>query len=191
MAMASALLGPILENNLRREVGSFGCAQLVASCSLVAREQNPGAKNTSANLAAIQNTINTTLERIAARTLGHRYFYDMRFVISGVTLPTSVQAAVNDAQAQYVGVSRARATVMQAHYRAQALKLLADVYNKSPGLVNIEALKAVPRNATVILSTGGKTPSIIAGAGNGATSQMPQLTATPPTSGSTDADVGG
>jgi SPFH domain / Band 7 family len=168
-AAVSGLLGPNLENNLRREVGAFDCAQLVASCSIVHRaRRGAGARvvgDTNTNLAAIQSTINRTLEYDAAQTLGRHYFFDMHFVLSRVTLPGNVQSAVDDAQAQYAGVSRARATAKQARYRAKALALLAHAYNSSPGLARVEALKAVPRGATVILSENGKSPSVITPAG--------------------------
>jgi hypothetical protein len=84
--------------------------------------------------------------------------------ISRVTLPTGVQGAVDDAQAKYAAVNGARAELEQAHYQQQRNRLLGQTYNESPALANIEALKAIPPNTTLILS-GGKAPSILAGGG--------------------------
>jgi hypothetical protein len=78
-----------------------------------------------------------------------------------VTLPKNVQAAVDDAQAKYVEVNGAKAELKQAEYQKQRNRLLGESYNESPALANIETLKALPRQATVILTTNGKTPALL------------------------------
>jgi hypothetical protein len=77
-----------------------------------------------------------------------------------------VQNAVDDAQAEFAEVNSARAQLRQARYRARGNRLLGNSYNRSPGLAAIDAMKAIPKGSTVILSTGtGKSPSVIAGGG--------------------------
>jgi hypothetical protein len=90
--------------------------------------------------------------------------------IARVTLPKSVQSAVDDAQAKYVQVNGAKAELKQARYQRERNRLLGEAYNASPALANIDALKALPKQATVILSTNGKMPAVLATPGNGSTS---------------------
>jgi regulator of protease activity HflC (stomatin/prohibitin superfamily) len=167
-ALLDGLFKPVLENDLRKEVGRFLCASLVSSCALVQSAAVSEAPAPSVNVAEIERRINRSLERDLTRALGQHYFWDIRFRVDRVTLPLNVQKAVDDAQAQFAAVNSARAELKQAKYRAQRNRLLGDSYNRSPGLTTIEALRAVPRGSTVILSTGGKTPSILAGVGGAA-----------------------
>src|SRR2546421_1091582 len=100
------LFRPVLDYNLRREIGRFDCAELVASCSLVSSGKASGAAALRpariADAGAIANRISATPERDLTRTLGQPYFWNIRMRISRVTLPKSVQSAVDDAQAKYV-----------------------------------------------------------------------------------------
>jgi regulator of protease activity HflC (stomatin/prohibitin superfamily) len=169
------LFRPVLDYNLRREIGRFDCAELVASCSLVSSGR--AASGTAAvmtprvaDAGAIANRISASLQRDLTRTLGEPYFWNIRMRISRVTLPTGVQAAVDEAQAKYVEVNGAKAELKQAAYEKKRNQLLGEAYNESPALANIDALKALPKQATVILSTNGKVPAILASPGNGATS---------------------
>jgi regulator of protease activity HflC (stomatin/prohibitin superfamily) len=166
------LFRPVLDYNLRREIGRFDCAELVASCSLVSSGR--AASGTAAvrtpriaDAGAIANRISASLQRDLTRTLGQPYFWNIRMRISRVTLPKGVQAAVDDAQAKYVEVNGAQAELKQAAYQKRRNQLLGEAYNESPALANIDALKALPKQATVILSTNGKVPAILASPGNG------------------------
>jgi regulator of protease activity HflC (stomatin/prohibitin superfamily) len=166
-AMVETLFRPILENNLRRELGKFQCAELVPSCNLLHRVSNTKQSDTGQNIAAIERSINKSLETDLTGTLGLPYFWDLKFTIAGVTLPKNVQGAINDAQASYAGVADAKAKARQARYQNRRNSLLAKTYEKSPALANIEALKAIPKGSTVIMSPGnGKSPQVLAGAGN-------------------------
>jgi regulator of protease activity HflC (stomatin/prohibitin superfamily) len=165
---------PVLEYNLRREIGRFDCAELVASCSLVSRGRAP--TNVAyvaprvADAGAIANRISAALQGDLTRTLGQPYFYNLRMRISRVTLPKNVQSAVDDAQAKYVEVNGARAELKQAQYQQKRNQLLGEAYNESPALANIDALKALPKESTVILSTNGKAPAVLATPNNGSAS---------------------
>jgi regulator of protease activity HflC (stomatin/prohibitin superfamily) len=162
-AMLNTLLRPVLDSDLRREVAQFQCAQLVASCAIIRDGRNVKAVKADSSIARIEQKINDTLEADLAKTLGQRYFWDVRFRITHVTLPTNVQQAIDDAEAKYAEVNGARAEVLQARFQNQRNALLAKTYNLSPALAMIEALKAAPPNATVIINTGGKQPTILAG----------------------------
>jgi hypothetical protein len=164
------LFRPVLEYNLRREFGRFDCAELVASCSLVRSGRSNSlavASAPAADAGTIANRISVSLDRDLARTLGRRYFWNIRMRISRVTLPGQVQTAINVAQTNYVKVNTAQAQLKQADYQYRRNHLLGKAYNESPGLAYIDALKALPKQATVILSTNGQTPTILANPGTG------------------------
>jgi regulator of protease activity HflC (stomatin/prohibitin superfamily) len=165
------LFRPVLDYNLRREIGRFDCAELVASCALVSRGRAAGAAvyraPAVADAGAIAARISVALQDDLTRTLGQPYFWNIRMRIARVNLPENVQAAVDEAQAKYVDVNRAQAELKAAGYEQKRNRLLGEAYNESPALANIDALKALPKQATVILSTTGKGPSILTTPGSG------------------------
>jgi regulator of protease activity HflC (stomatin/prohibitin superfamily) len=175
-AMIDAIFRPVLENELRKQIGSFRCAELVTSCALVRGPAATGVRSPSANLPRIQERIDTSLERDLTSTLSQPYFWDFRVRLASVTLPGNVQTAVDHAQAQFTAVNSARAEARQARYVNARNRLLSQTYNKSPALANIETIKALPPRATVILSTGGgggNGPSILAQPGGGGGAAAP------------------
>ena len=169
-AMLDTVLRPIINNDLRQEVGQFRCAELVSSCALVAQgqrggEPTPESEDSEANLQRIQQKINTSLAADIERTLGSGYFTNIRFNLSRVTLPENVQQAIDQAQSEFAGVSRARARVRQAQFQNQANRLLAKTYRDSPELAQIEAIKSIPQGAEVIFNVGGAGPGLNVGRG--------------------------
>jgi regulator of protease activity HflC (stomatin/prohibitin superfamily) len=168
-AWLDTFLRPILDYNLRREIGGLQCAEVVSSCALVSRGATSSDKAPIANALLISKRISQALEKDFTRTVGRPYLRDFRMRISRVTLPKGVQAAIDDAQAQFAAVNGARAELKQAQFRAERNRLLGEEFNRSPGLVTVETMRAIPKGSTVILSTGGRVPSILAGAGSGAT----------------------
>jgi regulator of protease activity HflC (stomatin/prohibitin superfamily) len=168
--MFETIFRPVLENDMRREIGTFDCAALITSCKLIRRASDSSAPG--ANIATIEHSINASLERDLTATLGNHYFFALRFRIARVSLPVNVQSAIDEAQANYAKVSSAKAKARQATYETRRNQRLAQSYNASPALANIEALKAlrsIPKGSTVILSGGaGKKggPQVLAGAGN-------------------------
>jgi regulator of protease activity HflC (stomatin/prohibitin superfamily) len=160
-AMLDAVVRPVLVNNVRREVGSFPCADLVASCSLVRR--TPDRHDPNATIETIQDHINATLEVDLAHTLGAAFFRGFRFRLVGITLPRNVQAAVDTAQAQFAGISGARAQARQARYQAKRNELLGSSYNASPALARIDAIRAAPKGATIIIGSGSDPPQVLVG----------------------------
>jgi regulator of protease activity HflC (stomatin/prohibitin superfamily) len=167
------LFRPVLEYDLRREFARLDCAELVASCALVTSGKTATVSTRrppEANAEAVADRISAALERDLTRTLGRPYFWDLRMRIARITLPKGVQEAVDDAQAKYVQVNGAKAELTQARYQRERNRLLGDAYNKSPALANIDALKALPKQATVILSTNGRMPAVLATPGTGSPS---------------------
>jgi regulator of protease activity HflC (stomatin/prohibitin superfamily) len=181
------LFRPVLDYDLRREIGRFDCAELVASCSLVSTGRAP--QNVAsraprpADAGAIAHRISVALQTDLRRTLGRPYFFNVRMRISRVTLPKNVQEAVDDAQANYVQVNTARAELKQARYQQQRNRLLGESYNESPALANIDAIRALPKQATVILSTNGKAPAVLAAPGNGSSGTAERSSPEPSSTG--------
>jgi regulator of protease activity HflC (stomatin/prohibitin superfamily) len=164
-AMLDSVFRPVLDNNMRAEVGAFECADLVASCSLIRRVSGstPNRARTNANIAKIESRISHSLATDLAKTLGGAYFRSIRVRIARVMLPANVQGEVNSVQQQYVAVNGARAALKGARYQAQRNELLARAYNGSPALAKIDEIKAAPKGSTIVLSSGGKQPGINVG----------------------------
>jgi regulator of protease activity HflC (stomatin/prohibitin superfamily) len=165
-AWLDTVFRPVLEYDIRKELGQFRCAELVASCSLVTLGSSVGAAPV-VDADSVAKGISRTLGQDLEHALGHPYLRDIRVRIARVTLPTNVQTAIDDAQAKFAAVSGARADFRQSQYEAKRNRLLGAAYNKSPALATIDALKAIPKGSTVIVNAGGKTPNIFAGAGTG------------------------
>ncbi|GLX00802.1 SPFH domain-containing protein [Microtetraspora sp. NBRC 16547] len=160
-AFLDQIIRPVIDNDLRSQVNSFRCAELVSSCSLV---QNSGDQQTglqqlgnNANIAKIQNAVNTSLAEDLKSTLGAEFLTNIHFNLSRVTLPKQVQDAVDQAQAAFAKVTEAQAKVAQARAEADANKARQDGYNKCPTCAEIEKLKALPQGITVYApgNTGG------------------------------------
>jgi hypothetical protein len=66
-----------------------------------------------------------------------------------------VQAAVNDAQAQFAEVNKANADLQKARIRKQVNDTLGRSYDNCPACAQIDALKSIPANVTAISLGGG------------------------------------
>jgi regulator of protease activity HflC (stomatin/prohibitin superfamily) len=157
-AFLDQIIRPVIDNDLRTQVNNFRCAELVSSCALVqnASAQVAGqqpvagqAQNNNGNIAKVQSAINTSLEQDLLQTLGAEFLTNLHFNLSRVTLPTSVQEAVDRAQAAFATVSEAQAKVAQARAEAAANQARQDGYTKCPTCAKIEELKALPQGITV------------------------------------------
>lgn len=162
LAFLDQIIRPVIDNDLRTQVNNFRCSELVSSCALVQnaaqqqprQPQQPGknagqAQSNNANIAKVQEAINTSLEQDLQQTLGAPFLTDIHFNLSRVTLPESVQNAVDRAQAAFAQVSEAQAKVASARAEAAANKARQDGYNKCPTCAEIEKLKALPQGITV------------------------------------------
>ncbi len=149
-----AIVRPVIDNSLRQAIGGERCEELVASCALV---QHSSAENTdlskivtnnhtSANINKIQDQINADLQDELNRTLGGHYFGDIHFTLQRVTLPPSVQNAINDAQASYAGLSKAQAAVTKAGLENEANAKKAQIYATCKVCGEIDLVKALRSN---------------------------------------------
>jgi SPFH domain / Band 7 family len=149
------IIRPVIDNDLRAQVNSFRCAELVSSCALVQNNSGDGQQtglkvgSNNANIAKVQNAINTSLAQDLRQTLGADFLTGIHFNLARVTLPASVQQAVDSAQAAFAAVSEAQAKVAQARAEAAANQARQNGYNKCPTCADIEKLKALPKGITV------------------------------------------
>jgi SPFH domain/Band 7 family protein len=161
-AFLNQIVRPVIDNALRTQINSFRCAELVSSCALVQNATAPAqagrpaqqksglqAQSNNANIAKVQNAINSSLASDLESTLGGRFITDIHFNLVRVTLPDRVQDAVDRAQAAFAQVSEAQAKVASAQAEAAANKARQDGYNRCPTCAEIEKLKALPQGITV------------------------------------------
>jgi regulator of protease activity HflC (stomatin/prohibitin superfamily) len=166
-AFLDAIVRPVIDNDLRQEVGNFRCAELVSSCALVSN-QNPGLRSgvgqrANVNIQSIQERINESLAADLQRTLGVNYFENIRFSLVRVELPPQVQRAVDDAQAEFANVSRDRAGVQRARLRNRANRELAKTFRANPLLALAEVFKSMPQGAQPVINVnvgGARGPGI-------------------------------
>ena len=93
-AMLDGVFRPVLDNDLRREVGGFDCAEIVASCALV-RPSKRALDGSSSAIRTIEDRIDRSLSRDLLSTIGQPYFHDLKFRLMRVTLPAPVQQAID------------------------------------------------------------------------------------------------
>ncbi|MFF5258724.1 SPFH domain-containing protein [Actinomadura viridis] len=154
LAFLDQIVRPVIDNDLRSQINSFRCAELVSSCALVQNassqtRQGAQAQSNNANIAKVQTAINTSLAADLRSTLGGNFLTNIRFNLVKVALPDRVQEAVDRAQAAFAQVSEAQARVATAKAEAAANKARQDGYNKCPTCARIEELKALPQGITV------------------------------------------
>lgn len=168
-AFLDTIIRPVIDNDLREQINTFDCAQLVSSCALVQLGANqtvtpnaaPGtapagpAESSNGNIAAVQEAINKSLAKDLEATLGAPFLIDLKFNLVRITLPTQVQEAVNKAQAAFAGVSEAQARVAQARADADANKIRQSGYESCPACAAIDQLKAIPPNVTTFAPGAG------------------------------------
>jgi regulator of protease activity HflC (stomatin/prohibitin superfamily) len=160
-AFLDQIVRPVIDNDLREQIGNFRCAELVSSCALVQNNASsptaPGGKgaNNNSNIAAVQNAINTSLAQDLQNTLGDKFLVNLRFNLVRVTLPDNVQAAVDQAQAAFAAVSEAQAKVAQAKAEAQANLIRQQGYAACPACATIDEMKAIPPTVTTFAPGSG------------------------------------
>jgi len=164
-----AIVRPVISNDLRQQIGDFRCAELQASCALVQsgaqQAANPSAaaavftgaagRQNNVNIQKIQQAINTSLEDDLTSTLGGKFVTNVRFNLAKITLPVKVQNAIDDAQAEFAGVSKSQAKVAQAKAEAAANEQRQNGYLKCPACATIDTLKAIPPTVTTFAPGAG------------------------------------
>lgn len=161
-AFVGEVIRPILNNDLRQQIGDFTCVDLVSSCALVANAANTAQQNhpasgvsNSQNITRVEGAIDTNLTADLNATLGGTYFTNIRFNLSQVDLPSAVQDQVDQAQAAYAAVSQARAQQEQATIQAQANEVRQQGYARCPACAEIDIMKAIPPSITTFAPGAG------------------------------------
>ena len=161
-AFLDTILRPVVENAFREQVGSVNCADLVSSCALVqssvqGQSVSFTASDNRENFERIQTAVQDQLEAGVKAALGDDYLGDFHVQLTKVTLPKSVQEAIDAAQASFAQIAEAKAQKIQADYQAEANERLAAAYKGNPVLAYIQAAKELGRNAnaTIILGEPG------------------------------------
>jgi uncharacterized membrane protein YqiK len=160
------IVRPVIDNALREQINNFRCAELVSSCALVQNQTAgtpqaapPSGQSNNANITKVQEAINTSVQRDLRQNLGGDFLLNIKFILSRVTLPDSVQEAVDRAQAAYAQVSESQAKASQARADAQANEERQRGYNACPACAQIDIMKAIPSNVTVYAPGGnGSVP---------------------------------
>jgi regulator of protease activity HflC (stomatin/prohibitin superfamily) len=152
---------PVIDNDLREQINSFRCAELVSSCVLVQngggrqKIDTQGGQTNNGNIAKVQQAINSSLSTDLSQTLGGDFITGIRFNLVRITLPDKVQAAVNDAQAAFAQVTQAQAKVQQAKADALANRERERGYRDCPACAQIDTLKAIPSSVTTFAPGAG------------------------------------
>lgn len=167
-AFEDRIMRPIVDNDLRQEIGQFRCEQLVSSCALILNPGNVAAaatkaagNNNTANIQAVQSAIESSLKADIDSTLGQNYLTNVQFRLSRVILPGVVQDQINNALAAYGKVSQTNAEVAQqvaqAAGQAKIAKEQADAqvqkqrgYNACPACAQQDILAKLPQSLLVL-----------------------------------------
>lgn len=153
---------PVLENTIREEIGSVNCAELISSCALIQQSQTTGGPDftelaeqgaqNQANLEAVQQGIEEKLGERVNATLGEAYLRNISFRLVRVTLPDTVQTAIDDSQASFAQISQAKAQEEKAKFDAERARQLVEQYGRA-GLAQLEMAKELKdcQSCTIIL----------------------------------------
>jgi regulator of protease activity HflC (stomatin/prohibitin superfamily) len=154
-----SIVRPVIDNDLREQINTFRCAELVSSCALVqnagsaatappanSTNKGLGGQSNNGNIAKVQQAINSSLGVDLRQTLGGDFFTGIRFNLVRITLPAKLQGAVDDAQAAFAQVTQAQARVQSAKADAEANRIRQRGYQDCPACARIDELKAIPPN---------------------------------------------
>lgn len=154
---------PTIINNMRQVVSGITCAELVSSCALV--QNNAAAQAKAQELAkgkVNQNNVQKVQELVIGgllpdlkSTLGQDYFKNVKFNLTTVTLPNTVQNAIDESQAAFAQVSKAQARVQQAKADAAANAERQKGYENCPACAQIDTLRAIPPSVTTFAPGSG------------------------------------
>ena len=156
------IVRPVLSNNFRESIGSYRCVELISSCVYVQNSgsaQNvqqiiAGAKN-SVNLTKVQSSVAASLVQDINDTLGGPFLTDIRVNLVRLTLPPTLEKAVQEAQASFAAISGAQATVARAQAEAEANRQRQAGYTACPVCGQIDTLKAIPPTITTFAPGSG------------------------------------
>jgi regulator of protease activity HflC (stomatin/prohibitin superfamily) len=157
----NSIVSPVVFANLRKQIANVTCADLISSCALVQNEgniravaQNTGQRNNE-NIARIEAEINASLARQIEDTLGGPYLVNLHFQIVRVTLPPSLEDAVDQAQAAFAEVSRSQARIETARNEARANRARGRAYRDCGACAQIDAITALKGTSITTWAPGG------------------------------------
>lgn len=162
-AFLDAIFRPVVENSFREQIGATNCADLVSSCALV-QSSVEGAeanvkftpKDTRNNFIGIQESVQEEIENGVREALGGEYLTGFKVQLTKVTLPNSVQGAIDAAQSNFAQIAEARARKEQAQYQAEANEILSQSLKGNSNLTYLKAVEALKNSsATIILGEPG------------------------------------
>lgn len=161
-AFLDTILRPVVENAFREQIGSVNCADLVSSCALVQSSTQTDAvaftgTDNRENFERIQNGVQDQIEEGVESALGDKYLVGFKIQLTKVTLPRTVQEAIDTAQASFAQIAESRAQKIQADYQAEANERIAKSLRSSGDLVFLKAAEALSKNsaATIVLGEPG------------------------------------
>lgn len=176
MPTLAAIVEPVIQNNMRAVVSGVTCAELVSSCALVQNQGNVDFSKTRQlatgqvnknNVQQIQDSINANLEADLASTLSanknkpDRYFQHIKFNLSTVELPGSIQKAIDDAQANFAQVSKSQADLQKAELDAKTNEKKQEGYVKCPSCAAQDYAKAWGKTGITTLVLGSDSNTSI------------------------------
>jgi regulator of protease activity HflC (stomatin/prohibitin superfamily) len=161
-AWLNTILRPVIDNNLRKQIGEVDCSDLIPSCNLIQNQtleelKNQDGQGEQANqkIAEIEASVNEGLLEDIQSQLGGPYINDIRFTLAKAVPPARIQQSIDQTQAAFAQVSRAEAKRRQAELDAQANKIRQEGYQNCPACAQIDALKAIPKTITTFAPGSG------------------------------------
>lgn len=160
-AWLNTVLRPVIDNNLRKEIGSVTCAELIPSCALVQNEGNLRAiadnQGVLANqkIAEIEDKVNSGLKSDIQSQLGGEFLTGIRFTLAKAVPPVTIQRAIDEAQAAFASVSKAEAKKRSAEIEADANRIRQRGYENCPACAQIDMMAAIPKNVTTFAPGAG------------------------------------
>jgi regulator of protease activity HflC (stomatin/prohibitin superfamily) len=146
----NTIIRPVIDNNLRKEIGSVRGADVNPSIALVQNQGDPSkvsadqGQKANQRIAEVEQAVNTGLEQDIREQLGGDYLVDIRFTMNKAVPPHEIQQAINHAQSAFAGVSQAQAKLRKAEIEAKANEVRQRGYERCSACARIDLLKAIP-----------------------------------------------
>lgn len=152
----NTIIRPVIDNNLRKEIGSVRGADLNPSLALVQNQGQQTAvdpdqgKKANQRIAEVETLVNEGLVRDIQDQLGGDYLVDIKFTLAKALPSKALLASIERAQTAFTGVTRAEGRLQAAQIDAQANEARQRGYNSCTACARIDAIKALPHNLTAL-----------------------------------------
>ena len=152
---------------MRQEILKYDCAELNPGCKLIKGGQTTGVE-ANRNIVTIQQNIARTLQSDLRSTLGGPFFTNVRFSLTGISLP-GIQNNIDRANAAKADVATARFEANRkveqaigdrrvAEQKARAIAATRNAYRSNPAQARIDAIRALPSRLQAL---GGNTSQLL------------------------------